>query len=259
MNPQGIYTLVSYGKALQRQMETVANNLANIDTVGYKEDKPVFHSIFAQSFGTPSQSDEEVFAHAEHLPPYTGVGTNFVSIVDMGKNLSQGNLVLTGNQLDMALANSEGYFTVDTPQGERFTRAGNFHLNQDNQLVTAEGFAVTGKEGPLLIEGSDVQVTEDGSVVVDGQRIGGLKIVTFPFAERLRKMGNSLLAPVDIANNPRILEDVKLVQGSLESSNVEAIKEMSLMIQVSHAYTSMQRALTSSDEMNRGAITLAEM
>lgn len=259
MNPQGIYTLVSFGKALDRQMEAVSNNLANVETAGYKEDKPVFESIFASAFGVPSQSDEELFTHSEHLPPYTGAGTTYVAIADMGKNLGMGRVMHTGNQLDMALANPEGYFTVSTPQGERYTRGGNFHLNKDNQLVTAEGFPVTGKEGALVIKGNEVQVSEDGTIVVDGQRIGGMKVVTFPFADRLQKLGNSLFAPVDEGNNPRILEDVKMVQGSLETSNVESFKEMSRMIQATHAYTSMQRALTSSDEMNRGAISLAEM
>ena len=259
MNPQGVYTLVSYGKVLQRQMEAVANNLANVETAGYKEDQPTFETVFSQTFGTPSQSDEEMFAHHEHLPPYTGVGNFFVAVADMGKNLSQGRVRHTGEKLDMALVNPDGYFSITTPQGERYTRAGNFHLNQDKQLVTAEGFPVSGKEGPLVIEGSDLEVSGDGMVIVDGKRIGGMKIVTFPFPDRLQKLGNSLMAPVDAENNPRILEDVSLVQGSLESSNVDTFKEMVRMIEVNRAYASMQRALTSADDMNQRAITLAEM
>ncbi len=259
MNPQGIYTLVSYGKSLERQMESVANNLANVETSGYKEDQPVFQSLFAQTMGVPSMSDEETFAHHEHLAPYTGVGTFYVSVADMGKNMSQGRLQQTGQQLDLALANPKGFFSVATPQGERFTRGGNFHLNQDKQLVTAEGFTVNGKEGTIVIEGNDVQVSDDGSVIVDGTRIGGMKIVTFPFPERLQKLGNSLMAPVDVENNARILEDVDLVQGWLEKSNVESIREMVRMIQANRSYASMQRALTSADEMNQRAITLAEV
>jgi flagellar basal-body rod protein FlgG len=259
MNPQGIYTLASYGKALQRQMESVANNLANVETAGYKEDQPAFQTIFSQTFATPSQSEEELFAHHEHLPPYTGVGTFFVSVADMGKNLAQGRVKRTGEPLDIALVNPDGFFSITTPQGERYTRAGNFHLNQDKQLVTAEGFSVNGKEGAILIEGNELEVSGDGSVIVDGQRIGGMKIVTFPFPDRLQKLGNSLLAPVDAENNARILEDVSLVQGSLESSNVDSFKEMVRMIQANRSYASMQRALTSADDMNQRAITLAEV
>ncbi len=259
MNPQGIYTLVSYGKVLERQMEAVANNLANVETAGYKEDQPTFRSVFARTLGTPSQSDEERFAHFEHLPPYTGIGTTYVAVADMGKNLSQGRLQRTGLQLDLALASPQGFFTVTTPQGERYTRAGNFHLNQDKQLVTAEGFPVSGKEGPVVIEGNEIEVSGDGTIIVDGQRIGGLRIVTFPFPDRLQKLGNSLMAPVDAENNPRILEDVSLVQGSLETSNVDSFREMVRMIQVNRSYASMQRALRSADEMNQRAISLAEV
>ncbi len=187
------------------------------------------------------------------------MGTFYVSVADMGKNLSQGRVRRTGEPLDIALVNPDGYFSITTPQGERYTRAGNFHLNQDKQLVTAEGFPVNGKEGPIVIEGNELEVSGDGSVIVDGQRIGGMRIVTFPFPDRLQKLGNSLMAPVDAENNARILEDVNLVQGSLESSNVDSFKEMTRMIQANRAYASMQRALRSADDMNEQAISLAEV
>jgi len=251
--------MASYGKALQRQMEGITNNLANVETAGYKEDKPVFQSLFATTYGTPSQSDEEGFAHHEHLPPYSGVGSYSVSIADMGKNMDQGRIARTGNDMDLALVNPEGFFSIDTPQGERFTRAGNFRLNKDKQLVTGEGFLVNGKDGKLAVEGNKLEVSEDGSVIVDGARIGGLKVVAFPFPDRLQKMGNSLFAPVDTGNNARILEDVKISQGFLESSNVDSFKEMVQMIQANRAYTTMQKAIGASDEMNQGAITLAEV
>ncbi|MCZ6532843.1 MAG: flagellar hook-basal body protein [SAR324 cluster bacterium] len=259
MNPQGIYTLVSYGKSLERQMEAVANNLANVETAGYKGDQPAFQSVFAQTMGVPSMSDEEVFAHHEHLAPYTGVGTFYVSIADMGKNMGQGRLQQTGQQLDLALANPNGFFSINTPQGERFTRGGSFHLNQDKQLVTTDGYLVNGKHGAIIIEGGAVEVSEDGSIIVDGKNTGGLKIVTFPFPDRLQKLGNSLMAPVGEENNARILEDVDLVQGSLEKSNVDSFREMVRMIQANRSYTSMQKALGSADEMNQRAISLAEV
>ena len=104
MNPQGIYTLVSYGKVLERQMEAVSNNLANVETAGYKEDQAAFQSVFARSFGVPSASDEEQFANHEHLSPYIGVGTYYVSVADMGKNFSQGDLELAGNMFQEAVS-----------------------------------------------------------------------------------------------------------------------------------------------------------
>lgn len=259
MNPQGVYSLVTYGKAMERQMEAVSNNLANVDTVGYKADQPAFTSVFAETMGVAAESDEERFFHHVHLPPYSGVGQTFVEPADMGKNYAQGRLHRTGNRLDFALTDRESFFSVLTPQGERFTRAGNFRLNTENQLVTAEGLTVNGKEGPIEIEGNDVQVSEDGTIIVDGESSGGMKVVTFPFPDRLQKLGNSLFAPIDEENAPRIVENVQMVQGSVETSNVDSVSEMVRMIQANRAYTTMQRAISAEDEINQQAISLAQV
>lgn len=259
MNPQGIYTLVSHTNVLERQMESVSNNLANLDTVGYKEDQPAFQQLFATSMGVANESDEESFAHHEHLAPYTGVGNFYVSVADMGKNFASGGLRTTNNNLDFAIVGKEGFFSINTPQGERFTRAGNFTLDANGQLVTPEGYVVNGKEGPLTLRGEKVELAEDGTIMVDGERRGGMKVVSFPFPERLQKMGGSLFSQADDQNPPRILEDVQLAQGMVETSNVDPVKEMVRMIMANRAYTTAQKALSASDEMNRQAITLAQV
>ncbi|HEX9842006.1 MAG TPA: flagellar basal-body rod protein FlgF [bacterium] len=258
MNPQGIYTLVSRGNTLQNQMDTIANNLANVNTTGYKEDQPAFQELFATTMGVAQESDEEPFATHEHLGPYTGVGSFFVSMADMGKNMAPGALASTNNILDFAIVSPDGFFSIDTPQGERFTRAGSFHLNQNGVLVNADGYTVNGKEGPITIRGTEVRLGDDGSIIVDGERAGGLKMVKFPFPHRLEKLGASMFVPGDPENTPRIVEDVQLAQGMLESSNVNTVREMVKMIAANRAYTTMQKALTASDEMNRQAVTLAQ-
>lgn len=262
MNPQGIYTLVSLGNTLDRQMETIANNLANLNTSGYKEDQLAFQQLFATTMGVASESDEELFAHNEHLAPYSGVGTTYVSVADMGTNLSPGAVVQTGNNLDFSLINETEYFSIQTPQGERFTRGGNFTLNQDGTLVTNEGYPVNGKpvdgkNATINLKGNEVRLGEDGAVMVDGKEAGGFKIVTFPFPHRLQKFGGTMFAPNDPENIPTIKEEPTLAQGTLEASNVNAVKELVRMIQANRAYTSMQKALTASDDMNRSALTLA--
>lgn len=259
MNPQGIYTLVSGGKTLERKMDAIANNLANVDTVGYKQDQPSFELLYSSAMGVARESDEEQFANHEHLAPYTGVGTFHVGVAGMGTHQDQGRLINTGNDLDFALTSKDAWFSVDTPQGERFTRAGEFQLNADGQLVTAEGYAVNGQQGPLMLDGNEVHLNEDGSILVDGEPAGNLRIVTFPFPERLDKMGGSLFAPGDAENQPRIQENVRLAQGMVEGSNVEAVQEMTRMIQANRAYTSMQKALNIADGMNEQAITLAKV
>lgn len=259
MNPQGIYTLVSGGKTLERKMDAIANNLANVDTVGYKQDQPSFELLFSNTMGVARESDEERFANHEHLAPYTGVGTFHVGVAGMGTHMGQGRLMRTGNELDFALSTKDAWFSVNTPQGERFTRAGEFSLNSDGQLVTPEGYVVNGQEGPLTLQGNEIHLNEDGSILVDGEPAGNLRIVNFPFPERLDKMGGSLFAPGDAENQPRIQENVSLAQGMLESSNVEAVEEMTRMIQANRTYTTMQKALNIADGMNEQAITLAKV
>jgi flagellar basal-body rod protein FlgF len=258
MDPTGIYTLVSMGNTLQNQVDTISNNLANVNTAGYKTDQPAFQELFASTMGVAQQSDEEPFTDSEHLAPYTGVGSFYVSVADMGKDLSPGRLQTTDNPFDFAIVSKTGFFSVQTPQGERFTRAGSFHLSPTGQLVNNDGYPVNGKEGPLTIKGSDVRLGDDGSLLVDGKSVGGLKLVTFPFPHRLQKFGGALFAPADPENTPRIAEDVQLSQGMVEQSNVNSVREMVQMIQANRAYTTMQKALTSTDDMNRQSITLAQ-
>lgn len=259
MGPQGIYSLVSRGKVLETQMDAVANNLANVNTAGYKEDQPVFQQVLARTLGVAPESGEETFVADRFIAPYSGVGTSFVSVGDMGKDFSMGQLQPTGNDLDFALATDQGFFAVQTPQGERYTRAGSFRLGPDHRLLTMDGYPVAGKEGPLVLQGQKIEATEDGSISVDGKPSGGLRIVTFPFPERLQKLGGGLFAPVDPANNPRTMEGVKLVQGSVESSNVNPVREMTKMIEANRAYTQMQKAINIADEMNQRAISLAQV
>ena len=241
-------------------MEAVANNLANVDTTGYKQDQPAFEMVFARSMAVPSTSDEEQFFHGQHIPPYTRVGTHFVSVADMGKDFNQGRLMNTGRVFDLAMGQEQGFFTLSTPQGERYTRAGNFHLNAENQLSSPQGHLVLGKDGePIVIEGKEVAFNEDGSIVVDGQVIGGLKVVEFDSPEQLQKLGSNLFAPIAPEHSARILEETSVQQGYLESSNVDSFKEMVRMIEANRAYSSMQRALTVNDRMNENAISLGKV
>ena len=259
MKSLAMNSLVSYGRALEKQMESVANNLSNVDTTGYKQDQPAFRAMMANAMGTPSVSDEEQFYHYEHIPPYGLLRQHFTATADMGKDYSEGSMIRTGNPLDFALTDKTSFFSVTTPQGERYTRAGNFRLDDNHRLITAEGVLVNGKDGPLVLKGNEISLSADGSLQVDGKKVGGLKIVTFPHPERLQKLGNSLFAPVDEGNLHTIQENVHIVQGTLEGSNVETMKEMVRMIEANQAYASMQKAIASEDEINKKAITLAEV
>ena len=259
MNPQGIYTLVSHGDTLVRKLETLTNNIANIDTPGYRADQPAFAALLSTTLGTPIASDDETFAHHEHISPYIPGHSYYVGLADMGQDRRLGPLQHTGNPLDLALPEADLFFSIDTPQGERFTRAGNFSLDPQNRLISAEGRLLNGLEGPLQTDGSQVSFNAEGTLLAaDLTELGQLKIVRFPNLEGLQKQGDGLWNALNPSRNPlQIAEDAKLLSGTLEGSNVRAVQELTRMIEANRAYGAMQRALHVTDTMNEQAISLA--
>ena len=149
----GLTSLVQAGGVLEKKIETVANNLANASTVGFKEDQPSFREVLSTVQRVVPQSDEENFLSHEYLDQYVGMDKSAVMVDEIGKNFTTGRFRDTGNELDLALEN-EGFFSISTPQGERFTRAGNFKLDSQGRMVTQDGFPLLGKKGPIQIKGN---------------------------------------------------------------------------------------------------------
>ena len=162
-------------------------------------------------------------------------------------NFAQGQLHATGNDLDLALR-GEGFYQVETPQGLRFTRDGSFKLNANSELVTSEGYRVLGMEGPIVIEGGSVTVTESGAIYGDEEWMGQLNMVNILNSKDLRKDGNNLYRMEEnIA--PQVAQfEGKVVQGFLEGSNVETIKEMVEMVTLFRNYESNQRIIKAYDD-----------
>lgn len=204
----------------EKKFEIVSNNLANADTTGFKADILSF--------------DQMLKAH-------------------MTVDLTQGDIKMTGNKLDLALA-SEGFFKVQTSHGVRYTRDGSFLLNRENALVTQAGEAVLGEEGPISIEGKDIYINEDGTVQVDGESVGKLSIVSFRYPEKLYKEGSSLFAYKGVPLDEQTPPDVSVKQGSLERPNVTTVVEMTKMIETMRFYESFQKVIQSFDETNAKAI-----
>ena len=124
----GITSLVQAAGVVEHKMETISNNLANVNTVGFKEDQPSFREILSTVQRITPESDEEKFLSHEYLDDYVSMDKSAVIVDEIGKNFELGRIRFTGNDLDFALAN-EGFFTIATPQGERYTRGGNFQLD----------------------------------------------------------------------------------------------------------------------------------
>lgn len=204
--------------ALQRQMDIVANNIANMNTTGFKAQ----HMLFS----------EYLNAHD---------GTKTVQAKSTYRDLTQGALKPTFNELDFSVQ-GDGYFAVQTPEGTRYTRNGSFSLNSAGTLVTKAGYPVLDNNGnPLTVPSGVTQITADvtGNLTSAQGAIGQLKLATFDNQQRLTPVGNGLYN----ANNAPEIAVAKphIVQGMLESSNVNAIVEMTEMEKISSAYESAQK------------------
>ena len=157
----GMYAAVSGNMVSAQRLEIITNNLANINTVGFKKDRMIFDTML-NSAKNPTQP-AGMLTDAPVLSAYT-VDTDY----------SAGPQKQTGNPLDLALDGS-GFFVVNTPQGKAYTRQGNFHLDAGGKVVTADGYEVQGGGGPLTIKGGKVDINEKGEVSVDGQQVSTLR------------------------------------------------------------------------------------
>ena len=219
--------------ATNRAMEVIANNLANLSTPAYKREAVEF-----QQFLVPVQATE-----AE------GTGTVNVSFVlDHGvtRDLSDGRMDQTGGSLDFAIT-GPGYFVVQTPEGERYTRNGHFKLDDQGRVVTDDGYQVQSDSGAITLQpqDGDLQVASDGTLSTNLQRLGKLRLVDFADERTLKKVGSSLYDAG--AQTAQASTTVRVHQGLVERSNVEPVLEIAHMIEVLRAYQ-MSSDLTKSGE-----------
>lgn len=235
-----LYTTATGAIAQRMRLGMLANNLANVDTVGFKSDAPRFSAFMPNGADRRAQADP---APGAPLTPNVHVAFN-----GGRTDFSQGRLKPTGNVLDLALR-GDGFLTVETPAGLRYTRQGVFALSPQGLLVTEEGYPVLGEAGPVRIDGSRVEIGEDGAVRVDGNRIARLKVVDFARPYRLEKAGAALFRPVDETVVARPAEGVTVHQGMVETSNVTPIHMMSEMIEVLRAYESCQKVMRTVEDL----------
>ncbi len=231
-NRLGLIETVETLLAQERRMTQVSNNLANVNTSGFKKENQTFWEIL---FTTTSGRQR--------------VGKANRVIIDQG----QGSMQETGNPLDIAIS-GHGLFKIDTPRGIRYTRNGNFLLNNQGQLITHQGDTVQGEGGPITISGNDVVIGLDGQMVVDGEQADRLAIVRFPEPEGLEKEGENLLRPKEGGPAEEPAEDFTVNQGFLEMSNVNTVQEMTEMIDLYRAYEIQQRVIKGIDNLDDQAI-----
>lgn len=224
----GFYSAFTGLAARMQSLDLLANNLANVNTVGYKAQKE-FYRAFTASLTN------------RWLTPVNQAINDYGLMGGARLDLSAGSLQTTGNDTDLALDGS-GFFVVDTKGGTRYTRNGNFSLNSSRQLVDAQGNLLQGQDGPIQLPSGKLTVSTDGTVSVDAAVVTQLKIVDFAPGTQFAPEGNTdMLAPIDAQAIPATAQ---VRQGMLESSNSDPISSAVSLIDLQRNAEMMQRALT---------------
>ncbi len=220
---------------LRRHLNIIANNLANMNTTGFKAKKMMFVEHLARSEGGNGIAGQPI---------------SFVRDIATMRDTTAGTLKETGNPLDMAIR-GPGYFVVETEDGERYTRNGHFRLDEAGQLVTQGGNTVLSDSGqPFFFspEDSAIKVAPDGTVSTENGDLGRIRVVRFENDQELRETAGGLLTSESL---PQDVETPDVAQNMLENSNVLPILEIAKMIAVERAYSDVKRFITREDERIR--------
>ena len=236
----GFYAACTALMARSQTLDLVANNLANVSTPGYRAQHDSFSSLLATSSGASLSGLNQA--------------VNDYSVLGGGQlDLSQGNLEKTGNELDLGIE-GQGFFSVQTANGQVYTRDGNFHVSPKGQLVTSAGDPVLGTDNrPLPIVGAPVSVSPDGTISVNGALAGQLKIVDFKDPNALGKIGNSYFSGSP-DNPPLPATGVSVDQGRIEGSNVAPAESAVRLVGVMRQFEMLQKAISLTTDMDKKSL-----
>ncbi len=264
---RGIYTGASGMLAQQARMDTVSNNLANVDKTAYKKDTTIFKSFPDMLIRRINESGLGVTpAGSYDTMPFVGKLGTGVEVNEVFTHFEQGSLQRTENNFDLALE-GQGFFTVMTERGERYTRDGAFTINQNGILVTKNGNQVVGQNGPIVVQHNNFIVNQRGEIIVNGdisrdprEMVGQnsndwanpivldrLKIVDFENIREIKKEGDSMYRETEFSGPAARTETPAVRQGFLEKSNVNIVREMVDMIEVQRSYEANQKTVQTHD------------
>lgn len=236
------YISLSRQAALWRQMEVVANNMANANTPAFKGEQMMF-----REFLVPTRSSDRAM----------GNKLSFVQDVGVLRDTREGPLTKTDNPLDFAL-HGDGYFQIETEGGMRYGRNGHFRLDQTGMLVNSQGFAVMDdRDQPIIFAPNEtnIEVSSDGTVSTENGRVAKIKVVKFENDQEMRQAGDSLF---ETTQDPEVVQNPNIAQGMMEESNVQPVVEMTRMTQILREYQGVQKMLDEEHERQLKAIqTLA--
>lgn len=267
MSLKGIYTALSGAVAQSLKLDTIANNIANVNTTGFKKDQQTFSEYL-----TSLEKEQDVMkvprmpASIDSFYELNGGDKAFVDAAGTYTNFEQGSLKSTGGKLDVAI-DGQGFFEVGTPTGVKFTRAGNFTVDGNGQLVTKDGNPVLleGGEGEdglisgdnfdgrtVRVSGTQAITISDAGEVFEGEtKLGKLSVVNVANTDALQKVGNNYYTTKENMNAEiTAIKNPSLKQGFLETSNVSIINEMTDMIMAQRVFEGTQKAISAYDNMS---------
>lgn len=237
-----MYTTLSGQLAAFKHLEVIANNLANMTTTGFKSERVLFEKALTEEHAKISGG-----AFKSDIQKTGNLDVNdYVAIRGSFTDFTQGPIEMSGNPLDVAIQ-GKGFFVVSTPNGERYTRAGNFQLDQNNRLVTSGGHPVQGSSGDIIINGSDVSISNTGDITVNGQSVGKLRIIDVD-GKTLRREAQQLFYTE--GGNAEEVANPSVQSKALEASNVNAVRDLTDMIMASRVFDSFQKAQEANSRMS---------
>jgi len=265
---RGIYTGASGMLANDAKMDTIANNLANVDKIAYKKDINIFKAFPEMLIRRINESGLGIIPAGSYdaMPLVGNLGTG-VEVNEVFTDFEQGSLQRTENHFDLALE-GRGFFTILTEKGERYIRDGAFTINQDGILMTRNGNPVMGENGIIRVHHNDFIVNERGEIIINGDLspeprdvvsvnsnnwsnpivLDKLKLVDFEYIRYIKKEGDSMYRETEYSGPPIPPDELKVIQGFLEKSNVNIVREMVDMIEVQRSYEANQKTVSSHDQ-----------
>ena len=253
---QSMYSAMFGALTNEHRMNNIANNLANVNTSGYKRDVLAFQDTFWKfahdTVMEPMMSvrSEKLFPEPQHMAR--------VRIATAKTDFSQGSMKFTGNPLDVAIAGN-GFFKVNDGNEELYTRGGHFVLNNEGALVTPNGFAVLGMGGAELnvpAGTSRVTIGVDGSIYADDALVGQLEVVGVDDPTALQKVGQNAYRIREGSGAGEVeAENFSVEQGYLEAANVEVVSEMVNMIEAHRQFEAYQKVMQTTDSVDKEAIS----
>lgn len=227
---RSIFVALSGAVIQEKRLEVLTDNLANVNTAGFKKQKPLFEDAMPDAYGI----------------------RDFASMDKVVTDMSQGPSEKTGRMLDLAIK-GEGFFVLNTRNGLRYTRDGSFTLGTDGTLMSREGFPVTGEKGVIKLTSPEVEIDAEGNIREKGAIVDRLKVVSFTNLMDLKREGNFFM-PVEGAKETAVSRDTAIDQGYVETSNVNAVRAMTTMIEAMRSFETHTKMIQAIDDMTKKAI-----